>query len=627
MALRALDGVKDAVVVARQNHAGYHHLVAYVVPAALPGPTNAALREALGRTLPDFMVPTTFVALGALPRTTAGKIDREALPAPGRAYRDPNRPLTPPRTADEATIAGIWREVMGQDTIDIHEHFYDLGGESLQALRIMARVRKTFGVDVDLQSLLDAPTVAEMAHTAAALGAKTRPGPSPGSGATVRGATFALAPVQVPVWRYCQQVGADAYAVDHAYDLVGPLDIGALTRSLSEIVRRHEILRTAYAVVDGTPVQVVGPAEPARLVFVDASASPGRGIAGDAPLPELELTRGRVIRAALTRLGATEHRLHLGVHHLATDGRSKDILVAELSALYGAFTRGASSPLPELPIQYGDYAVWHHRRLAPEGEIHRGQLAYWSRRLAKPPKPLALPIRRRNPTAARPEEGWEGLPPAAELERDVETLARAERGTPFMTLAAALAALVHHATGRRDVILGTYASLRAWPELDSLIGLFVNLIALRIDVDPALTFRELLAGTRTATLEAFGHADLPFQTVRDAVGPLRRAPTIDIVVGHVPRRPDLTLPGLAVTAVPSPPQRFPWGLTVLLVEEGGLGASFDPRRYAPAGVRWLLTELQSVLGRATADPALRVEDLAPPVRQAALADRVIRRWR
>ena len=306
---------------------------------ALPGPTNVSLRETLGRTLPDFMVPSTFVALGALPRTTAGKIDREALPAPGRPYRDPSRPLTPPRTTLEATIADIWREVMGQDAIDVHEHFYDLGGESLQALRIMARVRKTFGVDLDLQSLLDAPTVAEMAHTVAALGTKMPPGPSPTPGATVRGAILPLAPVQVPVWHHCQQAGPDAYVLDYAYDLAGPLDIEALTRTLSEIVRRHEILRTAYAVVDGTPVQVVGPAEPAQLIVVDASPSPGRGVAGEAPVPELELAQGRILRAVVTRLGVAEHRLRFSAHHLAMDGRSRDILAAELSALYGAFTR------------------------------------------------------------------------------------------------------------------------------------------------------------------------------------------------------------------------------------------------------------------------------------------------
>jgi hypothetical protein len=299
------------------------------------------------------------------------------------------------------------------------------------------------------------------------------------------------------------------------------------------------------------------------------------------------------------------------VHHLATDGQSRDILVTELSALYGAFARGAPSPLPEPPIQYGDYAVWHHRRLAPEGEVYRGQLAYWSRRLAKPPKPLVLPFRRKNPAAARPEEGWEGLPPRAQLGRDVEALARTERVTPFVTLVAALAVLLHHASGRRDVILGTYASLRAWPELDSLIGLFVNLVALRIGVDPARTFREVLAETRAATLEAFAHADLPFDAVRNAIGRWIKVPTVDIIVGHVPRRPGLTLPGLDVTAVPSPPLRFPWGLTVLLVEGGELGASFDPRRYAPAAIRWLLTELGRVLERATADPALRMEDLKP----------------
>lgn len=172
-ALRAVDDVKDSVVVAHQNRAGYAYLVAYLVPATLPGPTNTTLRRALAEGLPDFMIPSTFVVLGALPRTTSGKVDRQALPAPGRPYRDPNRPTTLPRTPIEDTIASIWTDVMGHEPIDVHDHFYDLGGESLQALRIMARIRKTFDVDVDLQSLLEAPTVAEMAGTVAELSAKT----------------------------------------------------------------------------------------------------------------------------------------------------------------------------------------------------------------------------------------------------------------------------------------------------------------------------------------------------------------------------------------------------------------------------------------------------------------------
>jgi amino acid adenylation domain-containing protein len=173
MTLQNVDNVKESAVVAHQNRAGYAYLVAYIVPVTFPGPTNMILRQALAEALPDFMIPSTFVVLGDLPRTTSGKTDRQALPAPGRPYRDANRPITLPRTPVEATIAMIWSEVLGHDSIDVYDHFYDLGGESLQAMRIMARVRKTFDVDVDLQSLLDAPTVAEMALTINGLMAKT----------------------------------------------------------------------------------------------------------------------------------------------------------------------------------------------------------------------------------------------------------------------------------------------------------------------------------------------------------------------------------------------------------------------------------------------------------------------
>jgi acyl carrier protein len=163
MAITNLDPVKEAVVMAHQNSSGYSYLVAYTVPLAFPGPSNNDLRQALSEHLPDYMIPTTFVILSALPRTTSGKIDRQALPAPGRPYRDLSRPLTLPRNPTETTVAKIWGEVLGHDTVDVHDHFYDLGGESLQALRIMAKIRRTFSVNADLQSLIDAPTVAEMA--------------------------------------------------------------------------------------------------------------------------------------------------------------------------------------------------------------------------------------------------------------------------------------------------------------------------------------------------------------------------------------------------------------------------------------------------------------------------------
>lgn len=613
MALRGLDGVKDAVVAVQQNRSGFPFLVAYVVPATLPGPSNAALRQALEQTLPEFMVPSTFVALGALPRTTSGKIDREALPAPGRPYRDTSRPPAPPRTAIEAAIADIWREVMAQETIDIHEHFYDLGGESLQAMRIMARIRKAFDVDVDLQSLFDAPTVAEQARIVTDR-RRTRPEPAepaPSPRPAAAGAPLPLSPAQARMWPHVQTADAAAYVVNRVWDVRGPLDITILARSLSEIVRRHEILRTMYAVVDPSPVQVVRPAEPFPLALVDASRPPGPALGSGGSAPDIDLARGAVMRAVLTRLGTTEHRLSLSVHHLASDGRSSEVLMTELGALYGAFTGGTPSPLPDLPLQYGDYAVWHHRRLSPNGEIYRRQLAYWSKRLAKPPKPLALPFPRAKPREATPEEGRDRLARVADLGRAVEGLAGPERTPPFVILVAALGVVLHHVTGRRDMILGTYASLRAWPELDSLIGLFVNLIALRIEVDPARTFRELLASTRTTVLEAFEHADLPFETVTAAIGRWRRRPTIEVIVRHVPREADLALPGLEVTPVPRTRRHFPWGLTIALEDQGELTAAFDPRRYEPAGGRSLLTGLGDVLERVTADPALRVAELVP----------------
>ncbi len=208
IALTNLEPVKEAVVMAHQNSAGYAYLVAYVVPLTLPGPSNQALRQALEEKLPDYMIPTTFVILGALPRTTSGKIDRQALPAPGRAYRDSSRPAILPRNQIETTMAQIWSEVLGQETVDVHEHFYDLGGESLQALRIMAKVRRTFNVDVDLQSLIDAPTVAEMALQIARLMATKADGHAPDRPNEPRTATDDERKPRDLVWRGINRTSA-----------------------------------------------------------------------------------------------------------------------------------------------------------------------------------------------------------------------------------------------------------------------------------------------------------------------------------------------------------------------------------------------------------------------------------
>jgi long-chain acyl-CoA synthetase len=620
-------------------------LVAFVVPrpgaSIAPGDLAAFCEGGLGA----FKVPVRIEIVASLPRGAAGKLARSRLLDAAGSTPVPNAPLEPrplaapvaaggPSTRLETLVAETWAEVLGVNGIGAHDDFFALGGHSLLGARAVARLRGALDVEIPLRFLFEAPTVAEFAARVQDL--RAGPGPSPAPAPAPRAGPAPLSPAQARMWPHCQGTGARGYIVNHAFDVKGPLDVGALARSLSEIVRRHEILRTTYAVVNGEPVQIVRPAGPAPLTVIDARPSPAGGGAQGAAAHELDLAAGPVMRAVLTRFGGTEHRLCLQVHHLAGDRRSAEILCTELGALYGAFARGGASPLPELPLQYGDYAVWHRRRLTPCGEVSRRQLAYWVGRLAAPPAPLTLPFPRRRARAARPEEGTETVPYPEEFRQCVEALGRRERVSPFMILLAALAALLHHATGQRDVMVGTYTSLRTWPQLDPLIGLFVNLVVLRLAVDPARTFRELLAGTRATTLEAFENSDVAFETVlyglRDAGCPV---PGIEVIVVYASHRGkgSLTLPGLEVTPVFLPElgaPRFPWGLTVEAADEGAFRAAFDPRRYAPAGVRWLLAELVALLERATADPALRVADLAPgtppPGEGPPWLRRVFRRW-
>ncbi|HEU0053338.1 MAG TPA: amino acid adenylation domain-containing protein, partial [Longimicrobium sp.] len=499
-ALRRSEGVADCVVVAREDVPGEKRLVAYVVGDVEAG----ALREHLLRELPEYMVPAAFVPLEQLPLTPNGKLDRKALPAP--EYADADRYVAP-RTPVEEVLAGIWADVLRQERVGVEESFFELGGHSLLATRVVSRVREVLAVELPLRALFEGPTVAELARRVEEERRRELP-VLPPVVPVERAGALPLSFAQERLWFIDRlEPGSATYNLPAALRLAGALDEAALERALGEIVRRHDALRTVFTEMDGSAVQVVAPFDGFTLPVEDLSelseadrAAALRRRTGEEARRAFDLSAGPLFRAALLRLGEEEHVLLLSMHHIVSDGWSMGVVLRELSALYAAYLAGRESPLPGLPVQYADYAVWQREQLA--GEVLDRQLAYWRERLAGAPELLELPTDRPRP----PVQTYRGAAVPVELSPELlerlQALGRSEGATLYMMLLGAFQVLLGKYAGSEDVVVGSPIAGRTRRETEELIGFFVNTLVLRTDLGGDPSFREVLGRVREATLGA-----------------------------------------------------------------------------------------------------------------------------
>jgi amino acid adenylation domain-containing protein len=614
-ALAGHPGVRDAAVLARVDTPGDRRLVAHVVPREGAALAAAELREFLRARLPAHLLPDAVVLLAALPRTPNGKLDRQALPPP-----DWQPPLGPvPRSPAEEVVAGIWREVLGVRTVSRDDDFFDLGGHSLLAARVMARVRDAFEADLPLRALFDAPTVAGLAVAAEAArrGGEGLPPLRP----VPRTGNVPLSYAQQRLWFFEQfQPETSVYTQATAVRLSGELDVEALRRTLSEIVARHEVLRTTFAVVAGEAIQVIGPPADLPLPVTDLGHLPddereaevlARAAAETARGFDLE--RGPLLRLGLLRLGAREHVLLFACHHIVSDGWSIGVFLSELSALYPAFRAGLPSPLPALPVQYADYAAWQRAWL--QDEVFDRQLAYWRNQLADLPI-LAVPTDRPRPAVQSFRGATLTFDLPADLSEALAALSRREGVTLFMTLMAAFQALLTRHSGQRDFGVGTPTAGRTRAETEGLIGFFVNTLVIRADLSGDPTFRELLGRVRRAALGAFDHQDLPFERL---VADLRlqrdpgRSPLFQVMFAlqNVPAA-GLDLPGLEVNRLDTEEVATAFDLSLDLREtDDGLAGrcEYSTDLFDAVTVARLLGHYQRLLASAVADPERRVVDL------------------
>ncbi|WP_235031113.1 condensation domain-containing protein, partial [Nonomuraea solani] len=508
-ALRALDGVADAVVTAVTDHLGQTRLAGYVAGSVDAG----QVRAQVARTLPDAMVPSAIVVLETLPLTPNGKVDRAGLPAPEFADRSE---YVAPATVEERRLASIYADVLGVDRVSALDDFFQLGGHSLLATQLMARVREQLGVEVPLRSLFEHPVLRDLAAVVVERGVISDGVPLV---AVERGGPIEVSFAQQRLW-FLQRLEPDgvAYNVPAAVRLRGQVDVDRLRAALMAVGRRHEALRTVFAEVDGRPVQVIGDVPLIDFAEVDLRRAADIAGAADRVAVELaarpfDLERGPLVRWVLARADEREFVLALSMHHIVSDGWSVGVLLEEVQAAY------AGVELPELPVQYADFAVWQRQWLA-SGVLER-QLAFWRGALAGAAPVLELPADFPRPAVP----SYRGAHLHARIDAATVTGllgVGGERGaTLFMVLQAVYAALLARRAGQDEVVVGVPVANRSRSELEGLIGFFANTLPLRTRVRAGESFEELLGRVRDGALDAFAHQDVPFERLVEELAPDR----------------------------------------------------------------------------------------------------------
>jgi amino acid adenylation domain-containing protein len=578
-----------------------------------------SLRDWLGERLPAYMVPAGIVVLDELPRTPNGKLDREAL---SRIVPVREGGGQAPRTPTEQELATLWSEILQVERVGADDDFFALGGHSLLAMQLVSRVRDQLGAELELRAVFEESTLERMAALLDRAERHVRRGPANRPAAAAEGAPLSFA--QQRLWfmeRF--QPGSPAYNLPVLLRLDGPLAVPALAAAFTEIVRRHSVLRTVFAVEprSGEPVQVALPPGLCELPVVDLSSLPaarrdaeaGRQI-WDEQRRLFDLDRGPLLRLLLVRLGSARHELVATTHHIASDGWSIGILLRELHALYGAFASGRPCALPELPLQYSDYAAWERSR---ENEI-LADLAWWRERLAGEAPNLELPADFPRPPVQSLEGGAERIVLPATLTVGVQRLGQARGTTLFMTLLAAFQALLFRYTGQEDLWIGAPVANRGRGELEGLIGFFVNTLVLRIDLSGEPAFSELLRRVREAAQTAYAHQEVPFTRLVEELAPprdLSRSPLFQILFsvhdqagGPLELAPDLRLSSADVQTGTA---KFDLSLACWQEEGGGLAvaAEYSTDLFKAATVRRMLGHFGTLLEAAVADPALRLPDL------------------
>ncbi|MFC9515898.1 amino acid adenylation domain-containing protein [Nocardiaceae bacterium NPDC056970] len=614
--------VSQSVVVVHADADLGDHLVAYVVTDGGADVDRHELAAAVSARLPEYMVPSLFVALAEFPLNASGKLDRKALPAPdfsslASEYRAPSTPT-------EETLAATFADVLGAERIGVDDDYFALGGNSLSATRVVARINADLGIRIDVRDFFDAPTVARLAalvdaavdaggDTRAPLVAQERPD------------TVPLSMAQQRMWflnRFDTASAADNIVV--AIRLTGALDVDALRVAVADVIERHESLRTVFPETDGAASQVILPAD---RVTVDLAAEPVRESDIAAAVAQtisegFDVTAAVPFRMRLLAVTPTEHVLVVVVHHISADGFSMGPLTRDIVAAYAARSKGAAPAWAPLAVQYADYALWQRTVLGseddPESVIAR-QVEFWRGALADLPDRLDLPADRPRPSVASNNGASHRFSIGAETSGRLDAIARGHGASTFMVVHAALSVLLARLSGTADIAIGTPVAGRGEAALDDLVGMFVNTLVLRADVRGDRPFTDLLAGVRATDLEAFGHADVPFERLVEVLSPARsqaRHPLFQVALSFQNMdRTELALGDLTVSGVDFDAAVAKFDLAVTVAENdpatGGLDVdlTYATDLFDASTMRVFADRFVRVLAAVAADASVVVGDI------------------
>ncbi|EUA45760.1 non-ribosomal peptide synthase TIGR01720 domain protein [Mycobacteroides abscessus 21] len=635
--LTALDGVDQAAVIAREDRPGDRRLVGYVTGTANP----AKLRAQLAEQLPAYMVPVAVVVLAALPMTVNGKLDTRALPRP--EYQDIDR-YRAPGTLTEEILAGIYARVLGVERVGVDDSFFDLGGDSLSAMRLIAAVNADLNAVVSVRTVFEAPTVGQLAPRIADASSSLSP-----LVAAERPAQIPLSFAQARLWFLDQLQGpSPVYNMATALRISGALDADALGAGLADVVARHESLRTQFRATGGVPQQVVVPAADAHFGWdvVDATGwttSQLREAIGEAARHTFDLSNEIPLYARLFRITGDEYVLAAVVHHIAADAWSITPLVTDLGVAYVSRRAGHAPGWAPLAVQYVDYTLWQRAEFGDfaDGDSRiAAQLDYWQDALAGMPERVELPTDRPYPSTADQRGSTMAVQWPAALQEQIARVAREHNATSFMVLQAALGVLLSKLSGNTDVAVGFPIAGRRDPALDELIGFFVNTLVLRLDLSGDPTVAELLAQVRARSLAAYENQDVPFEVLVERLNPTRSLthhPLIQVALGwqNVPGQdngssgPGLALGDLEVTPMDADTQTARMDLSFSLAEHrtrdgepAGIGGTVEFRTdvFDPASIERLLGRFELVLTAMTADVESRLSsiDVLDPAEHARL---------
>jgi acyl-CoA synthetase (AMP-forming)/AMP-acid ligase II len=606
--------------------------------------TASDLRRFVATRLAAFKVPSRVLIVDDIPEdSTSGKLlrlglaEKLGLTADKRNQSALSTSPTAPRTPLEKVLTGLWAQVLGLDGVGIHDNFSALGGDSILATQLIARVREVTHVEVSFRSFFETPTVAGIASSIEVASQTTPDLLVPPLRPVPRDGLLPLSYAQQRLWFLDQLEPSRAvYNLPLAWRFTGDLNVSALERSLGEMVRRHEILRTTFPCVDGQPVQMIAPELALLLPVVDLQALPA--IAREAAVQRLateeaqrpfDLTRGPLVRATLLRVSDKDHVLLLTLHHIIFDGWSAEVFWRELATRYSAICTGQPPSLPVPLLQYADFAVWQRQWL--QGQVLAAQLAYWKQQLGDSLPVLELPTDRPRPPVQTFQGARQSLLLPTSLTAALKALSQQEGVTLFMTLVAAFQTLLCRYTGQTDLGVGTPIAGRTRVETEGLPGFFVNTLVLRTDLSGNPRFRELLRRVREVTLEAYDHQDLPFEKLVEALQPVRdlsRNPLVQVMVALQQPPPPITeLPRLTVRPIILDRDTAKFELTLSLqdTEQGLLGTmEYNTDLLDHPTITRMLGHFQTLLEGIIANPEQHLADL--PLLAAAERQQLLVEW-